>query len=221
MTYGSVLFQAQAPDFGMSVTAVSNSVSGGLFMQGPGGLLAVPLIQRWGRLPVLFWSQLLSALMVMAAALSPNYGCFTAFRTLQGFVNTAPQVVGLSVVHDMFYMHERPRKINVWVVCILGGPFLGPFLASWLIEVLSWRAVFGVLAGLHGFALLVLFLLGDETLFDQGRYRVKGNRVKSLIGLVAVPEDRPRVYTVLKDVIAIQFRPQILFISESIRVSIG
>jgi len=57
MTYGTVLFQAQAPDFHMSVPATANSISGALFLQGPGGLLAVPLIQRFGRLPVLFWSQ--------------------------------------------------------------------------------------------------------------------------------------------------------------------
>ena len=85
----------------MSVHEVAASVSGGIFLQGPGGLLAVPLIQRFGRLPVLFWSQLLTDLVVMAAALSPNYATFTAFRTLQGFVNTAPQVIGLSMVHDL------------------------------------------------------------------------------------------------------------------------
>lgn len=78
----------------MSVPAVANSISGALFLQGPGGVLAVPLVQRFGRLPVLFWSQFLCALMVMAAALSPSYACFTAFRALQGFVNTAPQVIG-------------------------------------------------------------------------------------------------------------------------------
>jgi predicted MFS family arabinose efflux permease len=96
-----VLFEAQAVTFGMSIPAVGNSLSGGIFMQGPGGLLAVPLVQRFGRLPVLFWSQFLSAIVVMAAAVSPNYGSFTAFRTLQGFLNTAPQVIGLSIVHDL------------------------------------------------------------------------------------------------------------------------
>ena len=85
----------------MSVHAVAASVSGGNFLQGPGGLLAVPLIQRYGRLPVLFWSQALTALVVMAAAVSPDYASFAAFRTLQGLVNTPPQVVGLSVVHDL------------------------------------------------------------------------------------------------------------------------
>ena len=100
-SHPQVLFEAQAPTFRMSVPAVANSLSGGLFMQGIGGLVAVPLVQRFGRLPVLFWSQLLSAIVVTAAAVSPNYASFTAFRTLQGFVNTPPQVIGLSIVNDL------------------------------------------------------------------------------------------------------------------------
>jgi hypothetical protein len=49
MTWGTTLFEAQALTWGMSVVDVSNSVSGGIFLQGPGGVLAVPLVQRYGR----------------------------------------------------------------------------------------------------------------------------------------------------------------------------
>jgi len=109
MTFGSPLFAAQAADFHMTVAAVGNSASGALFLQGVGGVFAVPLVQRYGRLPVLFWSQFLCALMVTLAAISPNYASFTAFRTLQGFVNTSPQVVSLSFIHDMFFFHVGDR----------------------------------------------------------------------------------------------------------------
>lgn len=101
MAYGVPLFEAQTFTFHMSLPDVAHSISGGLFLQGPGGLFAAVIVQRLGRLPVLFWSQFLAAFMVLGAALSPNYATFTAFRALQGFVNTAPQVSGLSIVHDM------------------------------------------------------------------------------------------------------------------------
>ena len=107
MTYGSPLFAAQSITFHMSVPATSQSVTGALFLQGAGGVLAVPLIQRYGRFPVLFWSQFLTALFLALASIAPNYASFTAFRALQGFVNTAPQVLGLSMVHDMFFFHVR------------------------------------------------------------------------------------------------------------------
>jgi len=68
MTYGSPLFASQAPSFHTSVVHVSQSISGALFLQGASGVLVVPIVQRYGRLPVLFWSQFLCALMVTLAA---------------------------------------------------------------------------------------------------------------------------------------------------------
>lgn len=49
ITWGSTLFEMQAKDWHMTVPAVAQSISGSIFMQGPGGLLAVPLCQRYGR----------------------------------------------------------------------------------------------------------------------------------------------------------------------------
>jgi hypothetical protein len=49
MTWGSVLFELQAIEWNMDIVSVSNSLSGGIFLQGAGGVLAVPLIQRFGR----------------------------------------------------------------------------------------------------------------------------------------------------------------------------
>lgn len=222
MTYGSVLFVAQAPDLHVSVHKASTTASGGMFLQGPAGLLAVPLVQRYGRLPVLFWSQFITAFMVLGAALSPNYACFTAMRALQGWFNTAPQVAGLSVVHDLFFFHERTKRVNIWVYCLLGGPFLGPFLAAWFIQGVSWRADYGILASFHGFAALLIVLFGDETLYqrnsDEPAYkREKGvlGRTKLLTGITgARMTRRPEIMTVLKDIIEIQFKPQIFFLSK-------
>jgi len=49
LTYGATMFEIQAMEWKMSVVDVSRSISGGIFMQAPGGLLAVPLCQRYGR----------------------------------------------------------------------------------------------------------------------------------------------------------------------------
>jgi MFS family permease len=57
-------------------------------------------------LPVLFWSQALALIMIIAATFSPSYASFTAFRALQGFFGTAPQVIGLTMIHDMFFFHR-------------------------------------------------------------------------------------------------------------------
>ena len=81
LTYGTPLLVPQAMEWHMSPPAVANSISGGIFMQGPGGLLAVPLCQRYGRLPVLFWSQLLSLVVSIGATEASGYAGFTACRS--------------------------------------------------------------------------------------------------------------------------------------------
>ncbi|KAH8902993.1 MFS general substrate transporter [Coniochaeta sp. PMI_546] len=169
LTWGTTVFELQAPEWfvHMTVPAVAQSVSPGIFMQGPGGLLAVPLCQRYGRLPVLFWSQLLSLIVTIGATFAPGYASFTAMRTLQGFFGAAPQVIGLSIIHDMFFFHERTRKINIWAASFLIGPYLGPFISSLLLLKLDWRSDFGILAGFYGFSVLMVVIFGDETLFDR------------------------------------------------------
>lgn len=68
----------------MTVPQIANSISGAIFMQGPGGLIAVPLVQRYGRLPVLFWSQFFTLITSIGATYAKSYAGFTACRTLQG-----------------------------------------------------------------------------------------------------------------------------------------
>lgn len=88
-------------------------------------------------------------------------------RTLQGFFGAAPQVIGMSIIHDMFFFHERARKINIWAFSFLLGPYVGPLISSLLILRIGWRPDFGVLAGFYGLSLLMVIVFGDETLFDR------------------------------------------------------
>jgi len=174
----------------------------------------------------------------MAAAVSPNYGCFTAFRALQGLVNTAPQIIGLSIIHDMsviigtffprllfltrvrFFFHERTRRINIWVFLFMGGPSLGPFISGMLVTVMPWRAVYGFLSGLYGLSAIIIVLFADETLYDRRnplrKPREKGfkGRIKLLLGITGYQaEGRPTLWTVIRDLADIQMRPQIFFLS--------
>jgi MFS family permease len=61
----------------------------------------VPLAERYGRLPVLFWSQFSTLIVTIGATYAKNYAGFTAARTLQGFFAAAPQVIG-QLQHEQF-----------------------------------------------------------------------------------------------------------------------
>ena len=202
----------------MSVPDVANSISGAIFMQGPGGLLAVPLVQRYGRLPVLFWSQFLTLVCTIGAYGAKSYAGFTACRTLQGFFGAPPQVIGLSMIHDMFFFHERARKINIWAFSFLIGPYLGPFVSGFIAEKLDWRNNFGVLCGFYGFSVLLIILLGDETLYDREKDGEKVSRsgvverIYRLTGIAGVRDcaGRPSLWEVTKDLFGLLLRPYLL-----------
>ena len=122
------------------------------------------------RLPVLFWSQLLCLVFTIGAMHAATYNGFTVMRALQGFFGAAPQVIGLSIIHDMFSFEERTRKINIWAGSFLLGPYLGPFISSLLLLRLDWRSDFGVLAGFYALSFAMVLVLGDETLYDRQAY---------------------------------------------------
>ncbi len=43
-----------------------------------------------------------------------TFESFMAARILNGFFATVSQAGGLMFIQDMFFFHERARKINIW-----------------------------------------------------------------------------------------------------------
>lgn len=70
-------------------------------------------------------------------------------------------------IRDIFFLHEIPRKINIWSGFIIASPYLGPFMASFVVWGLTWRWVYWIYAILNYAGLLLIMVFADETLFDR------------------------------------------------------
>ncbi|RMY69094.1 hypothetical protein D0863_06682 [Hortaea werneckii] len=70
-------------------------------------------------------------------------------------------------IRDIFFLHENPRKINIWSGFIIASPYLGPFMASFVVWGLTWRWVYWIYAILNYVGLLLIILFADETFFDR------------------------------------------------------
>lgn len=64
------------------------------------------LIKRFGRLPVLFWSQLIGLGFLIGCAVAPTLNTFAAMRILNAFFSTAPQCAGLFTVSSAIVARE-------------------------------------------------------------------------------------------------------------------
>lgn len=121
---------------------LSRSCSNVLFL-GIGGLVWIPPLYFWGRLPVLFWTQLLGTLMVLGSVLVTSFEQFYVLRPLTSLFLTAGQTIGLTFVKDMYFFHQHARKIGIWVGIFLSAPYCGPFFGGWMVDGLGgeWRPV--------------------------------------------------------------------------------
>ncbi|KAL2871901.1 putative MFS transporter [Aspergillus lucknowensis] len=183
MTWGATLIVDQALEWGISVDKSATSMNYGMLLQGIGGLIAIPLIEAYGRLPVWLWPQFITTFMVLGATLSNNYDTFTAFRSLQGLFGTVPQVVGLPIIHDMYDPKDWPHMINIWGTTFLVGPFLGPAIAGYIDAGSNWKVSFGILTLLYGLSTILIFIFGYETYFVKGQESQRNTRLQAIFGI--------------------------------------
>jgi MFS family permease len=135
---------------------------------GIGGIFWIVMASFWGRAPVMFWSTVSGTLFTLACAVTTSFDVFYGMRAMMGFTLTAYQVVGLACVKDMFYFHEHARKIGIWVAIFILSPYLGPFLANFIIAGTGdWRAVFWLVFATCCADLVLILLICDETYYER------------------------------------------------------
>ncbi|GAA5850501.1 hypothetical protein JCM5353_004758 [Sporobolomyces roseus] len=155
--------------FETTTTEINNLTSNwSIFMLGPGGIAAVILIKRYGRLPVLFWSQLIGLGFLIGCAVAPDLKTFAAMRILNAFFSTAPQCVGLWTVCDLYPFHLQARKLTLWTFGFIASPFVSPFLLGYLAaRAGSFRDVYWVGVAFVAVVVLLITFLAEETMYDR------------------------------------------------------
>ncbi|KAK1758951.1 MFS transporter [Echria macrotheca] len=100
-----------------------------------------------GRRPILIAGTVMALVATVGAATAPGLGGYMAARFFQGLGVSPASNVGLAVINDVFFEHERGQKLGLWVLAIdmglLFGPLIGGFVslaghewAQWLTAIL-------------------------------------------------------------------------------------
>ncbi|KAI1794168.1 MFS general substrate transporter [Ganoderma leucocontextum] len=215
---------ALANQFNTTTGHINNLTSNwSIFLLGWGGIFAVMLMRRFGRLPILFWSQVLAVGWLVGCTFAPNLNTFTAMRCLNGFFATCPQVTGLYIVTDLFPFHLQARKLNIWTMGFIISPFLSPFMMGFIVARINWRWTYGI-GSIYGlFVVFMLAFFGQETMYDRKlpnprpiprpesalRYRVE-----TLIGITGgrMVKYRDSWRTAVFSILNVVWRPHLLMI---------
>ncbi|MGD0919762.1 MAG: DHA2 family efflux MFS transporter permease subunit [Thermodesulfobacteriota bacterium] len=96
-----------------------------------------------------------------------------AFRIIQAIGGGAMMPTGLTLISETFPPHERGTAMGVWSIGLMVGPAVGPFLGGYLVDEVSWRAIFYVNLPVGVMAILAAHLilppsrpLGQKRRFD-------------------------------------------------------
>lgn len=119
-----------------------------------------------GRRPIFIVGTIMALASTIGAALAPNFSGYMAARFFQGFGVSPASNVGLAIINDIFFEHERGQKVGLWVLAIdlglLFGPLIGGFLSLAGDEWIHWLS-----AILFGLILLAQVAFLPETLYPR------------------------------------------------------
>ena len=182
---GAVTLLPQAAIWNMTPDHVNHSQVGNVFMLGAGGVVVVALSAYFGRLPVLFYFLVLATATAIWCAAAKSFESFMAARILNGFFSTVSQGGGLMFIYDMFFFHERARKINIWSAFIILSPYFGPLFAAFIIAKESWQVPFWVYVAETALCLVLVILFVEETYYDRRlpSQPERGSHITRLLGL--------------------------------------
>ncbi|OQU93664.1 hypothetical protein CLAIMM_00144 [Cladophialophora immunda] len=128
-------------------------------------LFWIPIVNRWGRLPIFMVSALGSSMFNIACAQSGSYASHLVYRVLVGFFISPGITVPQGVVVEMFFAKQRAQKMGIWVLFANSGASVGPALMGFLIKSQGWRWVYRVFAILEFVLFVLYYLLSPETLY--------------------------------------------------------
>ena len=102
--------------------------------------------EMYGRMPIYNACNVLFIVFNIACALSNSMGMLIAFRLLAGCAGASPLTLGAGTIADMFPTQERAGAMAIYSMGPLLGPIIGPVCGGFLVENMSWRWVFWILA---------------------------------------------------------------------------
>lgn len=151
-------------DFQTTAAAIQLTLTGTMIGFALGQLVVGPLSDKVGRRVPLIAVTALHVLASLGAAFAPDLGLLSAARVLMGIGAAAGGVVAMAIVRDLF--GGRRLVVMLSRLALVSGvaPVVAPLIGSWLLTLMPWRGIFGVLAAYGVVMLLSTVLFIRETL---------------------------------------------------------
>ncbi|KAG0131090.1 major facilitator superfamily domain-containing protein [Tuber indicum] len=134
---------------------------------GIAGLFGSAVGRVWGKRPVYIVSTLLLFIGAVWNALAQNTDSFLGARILQGFGLGAFETIVPSTVGDMYFVHQRGKRIAFYNLTFLGSTYFMPVLGGFISTRHGWRTQFQIISAFLGPVLILIILLVPEHAYNR------------------------------------------------------
>ncbi|MEC1177566.1 MFS transporter [Metasolibacillus meyeri] len=129
------------------------------FMQ----LIYGPLIDKYGRRPILLLGFMVYLLATLGAALSYTIASLIIFRALQAIGVAVGSVAAITIIGDLYEGTMRGRSMGTYQMLVALGPGLGPIFGGFVGQHYNINGLFWILLGISLVFWLILWLSLPET----------------------------------------------------------
>ncbi|MEM6478204.1 MAG: MFS transporter, partial [Pseudomonadota bacterium] len=166
---GIDLMLASLPEIGNELSPAAPEratlVMGSFFISlGFATFLVGPILDRFGRKPVMLAGLGLYALGGLLSWLAPSLTLMLLGRALMGIGAAAPRVGVQAIIRDRFEGRQMAATISLVMMIFTLVPGVAPMLGAWIAELTGWRGVFAVFIFFGLSAALWFVLQQPETL---------------------------------------------------------
>ncbi|WP_213771562.1 MFS transporter [Bradyrhizobium sp. dw_78] len=140
----------------------------------------------FGRRRIFLIGIALFTLASIACGLSPDINALVASRAVQGLGAALLTPASLAMLGATFDAHERSRAIGIWAGVGALTSAAGPVLGGWLVDHVSWRAIFLINVPLAIAAAGLAILFASESRDPQAKRLDWNGAAAVAIGLAAI-----------------------------------
>ncbi|KAK3987380.1 major facilitator superfamily domain-containing protein [Cladorrhinum sp. PSN332] len=132
---------------------------------GFGSVVLVPLYRRFGRRPVMLFSLIAYAAGIIGASQATTYSGLMGARLVHAFGSGVCEALPVQLVNDIFFIHERGKKLGWYTVALCLGA-TGPMFCGFMLEGgLSWNLFFYVEFAFAMALLVLAFFFVEESMY--------------------------------------------------------